>query len=49
MFFFTTLGFSSDKFLGVGAASDGSVSVVEYAGVCTGAALAMLIAPAGVD
>ena len=45
---FSTFWFS-DKFLGAGAASDGSVSVVEYAGVETGAALAMLIAPAGVD
>jgi len=47
MCFFVRFLFFSDKFLGAGAASDGSVSVVEYAGA--GATLAMLTAPAGVD
>ena len=43
--------FLFDKFLGAGAASDGSVVhiVVEYAGVGAGATLAMLTAPSGVD
>ena len=49
MCFFVRFPFFSDKFLGAGAASDGSVSVVEYAGVGAGATLAMLTAPAGVD
>jgi len=50
VFFFPFCVFS-DKFLGAGAASDGSVvhRVVEYAGVGAGATLAMLTAPAGVD
>ena len=48
-FAFYVFLFLLDKFLGAGAASGGSVSVVEYAGVAAGAALAMLTAPAGVD
>ena len=50
-FAFCVFSYIFDKFLGAGAASDGSVvhSVVEYAGVGAGATLAMLTAPAGVD